>query len=464
MTQDIDTAGQLLDAARAAVAAHRLSVSGTDPKVIRLPDAATAELIQAVSRCAMQLCQVVPLPGAPDTVGAFAGLVPHQLPSEGRSVCRIYLVPFGAEMTAEMGKIVNDDRAAGIDAQVLHVGPTPDVHEPMTQLWLVDETVAVYQEYGKGGPPTWVVSARHEDVRAACERWTRLWARLEHDRSPRISEPLLESADLLHSLAKFSCTGHQVDHEGCAWYHGSWQYLRLFNMVSSPNWHAEFYELWLHRQLRPYPNPRALITGSADYAMLAFLLAAVEKPAQLDAHIVDLCLTPLLANRWLAERLGVEVTTHQADIIVDTAHLAATAGSFDLIVSDAFLTRFPPADARRVMSCWRRLLRPGGSVVTTIRQHTPEVHREGLSKEVTDYLLRFYGRLQGSHWLLAADHDDLLDAARTYALKMTSWNLGEADEILGLFTGAGFRIIHQETDGVEGELAKTEYLRVVAQA
>jgi hypothetical protein len=461
MIQKKGDVAALLDSARSASAAHRLAVSGTDSLAIRLPDAAVSELVRALAGTAKNLVQIVPFSARTDHAERFSDLVWRQRSSEGASIHRLYLVPFGVADLDRVEIRMKGDRRDKIKARHLHVGASSGIYEPMTNLWIIDDAVAVYEEFGNGGPATWVVSGRQEDVEAARARWARLW-NLRNE-PPRVPEPLLDSADLFHSLADLSCTGHQVDRAGCAWYHGPWQYLRLFNMVSSPSWHGEFYREWLARQLSGKETPRALITGSADYATLAFVLAAADDKSRLDAHVLDLCQTPLLANRWLANREAVDITIHQRDFLADRGQLEADLGKFDLVVSDAFLTRFSPEDAPQVLARWRGLLCEGGSVVTTVRLYATDIHRQSVTREINDYLLRLYERAKSSHWLLKIDLDELLDAARAYALKMTSWNLGDADDVIELFTESGFRVIHQESASVDGELAQTKYLRIVAQ-
>jgi len=180
---------------------------------------------------------------------------------------------------------------------------------------------------------------------------------------------------------------------------------------------------------------------------------------------VDLCLTPLLANQWYARRHGVEIRTHRADFLRDPRELADELGHFDLIVSDAFLTRFASPRAVRVMSNWRQLLTDDGRLITTVRLHKRSARRDSISQEVTQYLLRLYERAKNSHWLLQIDFDELRDAAREYAMKMTSSKeLGGPEQIIARLRENGLDVIDHQQDEVAGELVRTEYLRIVATA
>lgn len=148
----------------------------------------------------------------------------------------------------------------------------------------------------------------------------------------------------------------------CGWYHGTWQYLRILDMVAVPPWYR-FYGRALSSALRKRPQARVLISACADYGMLATLhqavVAAGTKPSIV---ICDICTTPLLACEWYAKRHGLEIECI-CDNLFTTNALAA--GSFDIIVTDEFLTVLADADKPLAAARWRELLKPGGTVVTT---------------------------------------------------------------------------------------------------
>ncbi|WP_306205005.1 class I SAM-dependent methyltransferase [Actinoplanes sp. RD1] len=457
-----DAAGELLTAAREALGAYFLGVTGTDEQVVRLPEGAAADLARVLAGRAGTVRQIVPCSGWQDA-DLFVLMPWRERAARGARVHRLYLVPYGNPDLAPVLRERDLDRDSRIDAHLLHLEVIPRAPVPMTHTWLIDEDVVVFEEHGDTGPAGWVVSRRPEDVRVAVERWQQLWSNrhaLAH-RPPHLAEPLLESADMLHSLAQVACTGHYVDPVSCAWYHGIWQYLRLFDMVSSPNWHIGFYSGVLREQLRGRVQPRVLITGAADYGMLACVLNAAGPGVAPDVHVLDVCLTPLLANRWYARRRGAEITTHNVDFVRAGEQFVAEQEPFDLIVSDAFLTRFPSDDAATVVENWRRLLRPGGQVVTTVRIYEEAGAAAGATL-VTEYGMRLYERAKNSFWLLKIDFTELLSAAHHYAKRMRSSDqLGGADQVLDFLRRHGFEVVRSETATVAGELAGCDYLRIV---
>lgn len=482
MSLDAHTSALVIETARQARLSHRQSFDGTDSEVVRLPEAALTELVRRlVTAVDSQICQIVPFSPRKRVTDQFSHLVLGELASFGATVQRLYLVPAGYARGGELHRRLADDGRRNIEARSLMVGagaaaptalnvPGP----PMRDVWLVDDQVVIRQEFGSEGPPVWVVSVRAQDVEETRSLWQNLWPHqsysLRNDALLNVNDPLLESADMIHSAAQLSCTGDHIDEVSCSWYHGVWQYLRLFNMVSSPRWHPDFYLGALSDQLGEVGAQRVLISGTADYAVLAFVLAAAEKRGhEMDIHVVDLCPTPLFACRWYARRVGVNIQVHPLDLLGEMTaieqRLAPSAGahaSFDLIVSDAFLTRFSREQSNLVLQRWAAMLRPNGTVVTTVRLHPRNGDRHGVAQDVSDFLLRLRTRADNWRWLLQVEMNELLDAGREYALKMTSRDLGDLDDVLSMFSTNGFEVLRQETARVEGELCETEYVRIVA--
>jgi hypothetical protein len=64
--------------------------------------------------------------------------------------------------------------------------------------------------------------------------------------------------------------------------------------------------------------------------------------------------------------------------------------------------------------------------------------------------------------VLGIDIDELCEAAREYASRMTSNDRGDEDEVLDLLRKNDFEIEFREAAPVDGELVRTSYLRVVA--
>ena len=57
---------------------------------------------------------------------------------------------------------------------------------------------------------------------------------------------------------------HRLNTNSCAGYHGTWQYLRLLDMVAVPHWHRDFYNRALDDFLRRKPHANILISAAAD--------------------------------------------------------------------------------------------------------------------------------------------------------------------------------------------------------
>src|SRR6185436_17752200 len=172
---------------------------------------------------------------------------------------------------------------------------------------------------------------------------------------PRSRELLIESAPLMQSWSETHCGSkdaggmeewaktHGVVKEpstSCDWYHGTWQYLRLLNMVAVPNWY-EFYLDALSDVLRRHPNANVLISACADYGMLATLHDAIRATqATPTIKIYDICRTPLRSCEWYAERHGLTVECVCENLLTGDLPKA----SFDLIVTDEFLTVIKSGD------------------------------------------------------------------------------------------------------------------------
>ncbi|MFG1777555.1 class I SAM-dependent methyltransferase [Micromonospora sp. NPDC049048] len=477
------TPAELIDRARRANLFYRASYEGTDPNSVRLPGAAVDELVQGlVAGVHHELCQIVPYSTTARPADPFSRAVFRQL-AQRATVRRVYLVPGEDVGLTEVHRQLAEDNEHNLDAVTVPVsiaGEFPSV--PMTDMWLIDRQVVVRQEVGRDGLASWVVSGHSEDVARARRLWDDLLCRSRPTGTapprrpgPELTRWLLESAKMLYAMAPMSCGPSYLDEVSCSWYHRAWQYLRLFDMVSSPQWHADFYARHLADAVRAGAR-RVLISGTADYTTLAFVFEAVRSaigglPEDLDVHVLDRCQTPLLACHWYAQQIGARVQVHQADVTCpDEVARVAGQGPFDLVVADAFLTRFTRASAGLVIGNWAALLRPGGSVVTTVRLHNgnewpsneEQDGRHRVTDLIDDFELRFRERAAGWRALLPVELEELSDAARHYARRMASHDLGDAEDVVGEFARCGFRLSGSDVGDVDGELVRTQYLRLRA--
>lgn len=221
----------------------------------------------------------------------------------------------------------------------------------------------------------------------------------------RTRELLIESAPLSEIWSRTECCSkprggmeewakeNDLEPHSCAWYHGTWQYLRLLDMVAVPHWHREFYNRTLGGILRRNPNANVLISAAADWGMLASLHEAMQlSGATPNIVIYDICKTPLKSCRWYADQHQLSITTRCANIITDDI----TEAPFDLIITDEFLSVLKAEYKPLITNRWKELLKPDGSVVTV-----------AMLGEVTTSQLRT-GYAQRAHRLLESTNGDFL--------------------------------------------------------
>lgn len=190
---------------------------------------------------------------------------------------------------------------------------------------------------------------------------------------PQTRELLVESAPLSEMWARTECCPkpkggmeewakeNRLEPESCAWYHGTWQYLRLLDMVAVPHWHRDFYNHTLGGILKQKPHANVLISAAADWGMLASLHEAMQiGGATPNIVVYDICKTPLKSCQWYADRHHFSIKTRCANIITDQISEAP----FDLIVTDEFLSVLRAEYKPLIANRWKELLKPGGSVVT----------------------------------------------------------------------------------------------------
>src|SRR5690554_41438 len=107
----------------------------------------------------------------------------------------------------------------------------------------------------------------------------------------------------------------ETDSLSCDWYHSTWQYLRLLNMVAVPNWYY-FYNEAIGEVLKDKPKANVFISACADYGMLAKLHEAIKAVnANPKITIYDICRTPLRSCEWYAQKTGLTITCKVGDII-----------------------------------------------------------------------------------------------------------------------------------------------------
>lgn len=283
---------------------------------------------------------------------------------------------------------------------------------------------------------------------------------------PQFDPRLLESAPLARRMAPQLCPTEAAG-GGCAWIHGFWQYLRLLGLASTPGLHAAFFGDQL---LDGAAAPRILISGAADYSMLDVVASALRRGGRrADITVVDRCETPLMLNRWFAEREGLSIATVRRDIF----DFAADA-PFDVICTHSFLSEIPAERWPSLLGRWRGLLRPGGIAITVNRVRSGDSAAAVGFTEAQAAALRAaaleIATSLGAAW--PGDPRDLARQAETYMSRRRTYAPCSRDDVARLFEGAGFRLkalsCGPVTEGVRSDLdgptlpGSADYARIAA--
>lgn len=273
-----------------------------------------------------------------------------------------------------------------------------------------------------------------------------------------LSCSLKTSATFSEALANHTCSIGNTENS-CEWYHGAWQYFRLLDMVGSPLWHHDFFVDAIESTVEE--DNSILISGTADYTMLALVIDSLESTNEIDINILDSCLTPLILNDWYAMTSGDSVNTiHQ-----DVREVDYQEKQYDMIVADEFLTRFSSSDKADVLEQWRSLLSPDGKIVTTIRTD-PNVEEEtGLGN---DEVQSFPNRARTN----AFNHDDFpIDPQRMESLanrfaegynEHVRYPVKDKSECVDLFTNSGYSAINMNLNTIRREVSNTEVCQIYA--
>lgn len=243
-------------------------------------------------------------------------------------------------------------------------------------------------------------------------------------------EALEDAARLARQQAPALCRRDAASGTSCDWHHGLWPTLRLLGLVTAPALHGEFLRTALAAIAGEHP--RVLLSGAADHALLAQVLAAfgARRPA---VTVLDICDTPLLLNRWYAGRAGTSVDTRRSNILD-----FEEPEPFDAVCTHAFLGNFDTAQRAALAAKWHALLRPGGKVVTVNRLR-PGHEAQWIAFSV-EQVWAYRARVEEAAQARALQIPRLGKATERYASRQTIFPLGSAAELRALFEGAGFAI------------------------
>ncbi|MFH1603585.1 MAG: class I SAM-dependent methyltransferase [Pseudomonadota bacterium] len=253
-----------------------------------------------------------------------------------------------------------------------------------------------------------------------------------------LREPLELSAPLARRLAPQLCRKDPATGESCAWCHGIWQYLRLMGLAATPEPHADFYRRAFHSIAGGSGTPRVLVSGAADYSMLAHVLAIYrERGIEPAVTVVDACETPLFLNRWYAERESANVECSCCDILDYDA-----GAPFDAVCTHSFLVQFPPDERMRLLAKWRLLLRPDGAVITVTRvRATAGSERVGFSpQQAQAFRAMVQSKAEAMRAVLQVDPAEIAHEAEIYVNGQRPWPMRSRAEIRELFEACGFGV------------------------
>lgn len=216
----------------------------------------------------------------------------------------------------------------------------------------------------------------------------------------------------------------------CEWYHSTWQYLRLINMVAVPNWY-EFYNDAISKALREHVKPKVFISACADYGMLAKLHESIIETGVMPEIIIqDICETPLLSCRWYANKYGLDIVCRAEDIITNDI----PERPFDLIITDEFLTVLKDPDKPTIVQKWHDLLKNGGTVITTamMGEVTTQEKRDYYFNKAV-HLYRENKKMMFPFINTCEQEDDLLNKFRCFANIHTRHMLKDESVLKELF-------------------------------
>ena len=312
-----------------------------------------------------------------------------------------------------------------------------------------------------------------------------------------IQDLLIESCKKMEEYAK-DCTIDFVSSDrSCDWYHSSWQYLRAVDCVSAPQWHIKFYVKAIKERIKRGRIPKILISGTADYSLLHIIVSElIDSNVGAIIDVLDLCKTPLKICEWYVRKLQsagynnvvwvknknqFSHTSSRNQIFIHAVKSDITKFNaksvhereweYDVICTDAFLTRFDHKEAGSILEKWASLLAQDGVVITTVRIYENEAETKQSVALVSNNIHKFCNKVlsqykdpsfKNARERLNIEVEDLRFKAFRYIERMKSNSLGTRDDIRALFENCGFELKTDERDTVNGEIDETWYCRIVA--
>lgn len=253
----------------------------------------------------------------------------------------------------------------------------------------------------------------------------------------------------MSKIAKNYCNGGLPDEFDCEWYHSSWCLLRCLGLVSNPFWHENFYT----KKISSLSSYNIAIIGTAGISM-PYLVSKLQSLANIT--IIDICNTPLKSCESFSIQNNLNWTTIQRDITT-----LATELNYDLIVNDAFLTRFPKEAKRDILVHIAKVLKKDGYYVTTIRKG---IYKKNGYRSSDEDRKKFIDKaIEKGKELFPNQGSIIKEKATTYINNMLSYPVEDTLEIEKLFNSVNLNIVDIQEQSVVGESESTIYFQVVAQ-
>lgn len=267
---------------------------------------------------------------------------------------------------------------------------------------------------------------------------------------PPLTEDLLaEAARVALPWARAHCSHLTPSGQSCMSYHALRQYLSLFGVSRPMVNDAPFFRDVVGAAIRRGAR-RVLISGCVDFGVTAllrwiFALEGVEP----DITAVDVCETPMLLNRWYADRTGTAIGTATSDILD-----YRNERPFDIVVTHSIFGFFAPPTRPALVAKWHELLAPGGLFATVNRiavSDAPDIERfdadQARAFRATTLAHAEERRRGPGLDIPAAEFEALVDA---YIAQNAVHALRSETELAALFEGGGFRIEKLVTRGRVG--------------
>jgi hypothetical protein len=369
-----------------------------------------------------------------------------EIVERGRSITRVFILDSSdALKDARLRALLQEQSDAGVDVWYVAASKLPSDAVIDFGIW-DDEMVCTLRP--SISAPGNVLDATYDTTPAGKQRARSLRQLILHaaDRltidpaavqdSPSVSadDLLLQSALLMRATAREQCVGGYIDPSSCRWYHEAWQYLRLLRLVETPRLHEQFFKNYIAKYLETATRANILLCGLADYEMCAVVLDALGTTHSTGHRItaLDVCDTPLRNTEWYAQQRHTRVVTRRADA-TDTGLAAA---SFQLVVTDAFLTKLPREKREAVVTEWRRILVDGGQVLTTVKigTHGNDPIKAD-ARQVTEYSQRAVDGVRRLPSDGRIDAHEVESLAHEYAERNVSYPIEADEEVHALFSG-----------------------------